>query len=59
MLIIVIAIALLVLWLTGFFGAPVIPEIALPMLTISWSDPIVKAVVILFLIVLAVILLLR
>jgi len=59
MLIIVIAIALLVLWLTGFFGAPVIPEIALPMLTISWSDPIVKAVVILFLIVLAVILLRR
>jgi hypothetical protein len=59
MLIIVIAIALLVLWLTGFFGAPVIPEIALPMLTISWSDPIVKAVVIILLIVLAVILLRR
>jgi len=59
MLIAFIAIALLVLWLTGFFGAPVIPEIALPMLTISWSDPIVRAVVILFLIVLAVILLRR
>jgi len=57
MLLTVIAVALLVLWLTGFFGAPVIPEIALPMLTISWSDPIVHAVVILLLIVLAVVLL--
>ena len=59
MLITFIAVALLVLWLTGFFGAPVIPEIAMPMLTISWSDPIVQAIVIIFLVVLAVILLRR
>ena len=57
MLITVIAIALLILWLTGFFGAPVIPEIALPMLTISWSDPLVQAVDIILIIVIAVILL--
>ncbi len=57
MLITVIAIALLILWLTGFFGPPVIPEIALPMLHISWTDPIVHAIVILIVIVLVVILL--
>ncbi len=57
MLITVIAIALLILWLTGFFGPPVIPAIALPMLHISWSDPIVHAVVILLVIVGVVILL--
>ncbi len=57
MLITVIAIALLILWLTGFFGPPVIPEIVLPMLTINWTDPLVHALVILFVIVLVVILL--
>jgi len=57
MLITVIAIALLVLWLTGFFGPPVIPEIALPMLTISWTDPLVHAVVIIAVIVFVVMLL--
>jgi hypothetical protein len=57
MLITVIAIGLLILWLTGFFGPPVIPAITLPILTIAWSDPIVHAVVIILLIVLAVMLL--
>lgn len=57
MLITVIVIALVVLWLTGYFGPPVIPEIVLPTLTISWTDPIVHALAIILLIVIAVILL--
>jgi len=57
MLLTVIAIAILILWLTGFFGPPIIPEIALPTMTIAWSDPLVHAIVILFIIVLAVLLL--
>lgn len=57
MLLTVIAAAILILWLTGFFGPPIIPEIALPTMTIVWSDPLVHAIVILFIIVLAVLLL--
>jgi len=57
MIIAVIAIALIILWLTGFFGPPVIPEIVLPILHISWTDPVVRAIVILVVVVLVVILL--
>jgi len=59
MLLTVIAVALIVMWLTGFFGPPVIPEIALPMLHITWTDPFVHALVIIGIIILAVLLLRR
>jgi hypothetical protein len=57
MLITVIVIALIVLWLTGYFGPPIIPEIALPTFTISWTDPVVHALVIIFVIIIVVVLL--
>jgi hypothetical protein len=57
MLITVIVIALILLWLTGYFGPPVIPAIVLPTLTISWTDPVVHALVIIFVIVIVVVLL--
>jgi hypothetical protein len=46
MVVTVIVILLIVLWLTGVFGPPVIPEIALPTITIAWSDPFVQALLI-------------
>ncbi len=57
MLLTIIVIALVVLWLTGFFGPPVIPAIALPTLHIAWTDPVVHAAVIVFVIVVVVVLL--
>ena len=57
MLLTVIVIALVVLWLTGFFGPPVIPAIALPTLHLAWSDPMVHAAVIVLVLVVAVVLL--
>ena len=57
MLLTVLAIAILILWLTGFFGQPVIPEVVLPVLTISWSDPVMHAVVVLIVVVVLVMLL--
>ena len=52
MLITIIVIALILLWLSGYFGPPVIPEIALPTLHIAWSDPLTQAVLIIVVIVL-------
>ncbi len=54
MLITIIVIALLFLWLTGYFGPPVIPEIAIPTLHIAWSDPLMHAVLIIVVIVIVV-----
>jgi hypothetical protein len=51
MVLTVIVIALVILWLTGFFGPPVIPAIALPTLHIAWSTPVVHAAVIVLVIV--------
>ncbi len=57
MLLTIIVIALIVLWLTGFFGPPVIPAIALPTLHIAWNTPVAHAAVIVLVIVVAVVLL--
>ena len=46
MVVTIIVIVLIVLWLTGAFGPPVIPEIALPTITIAWSDPFIQALLI-------------
>jgi len=46
MVLTIIVIALIILWLSGFFGPPVIPAIALPALHIAWGDPLVHAAVI-------------
>ena len=51
MLIVLLAVLLVVLWLAGFFGPPVIPEIALPTISIAWSDPLIQAMVIVAIIV--------
>ena len=59
MLIVLAAILLVVLWLTGFFGPPVIPEIALPTISIAWSDPLIQAMVIVVVIVVIVALIRR
>ena len=57
MLLTVIVIALIILWLTGFFGPPVIPAIALPTLHIAWSNPTVHAALIVLAIIVIVVLL--
>jgi hypothetical protein len=57
MLLTVIIIALIILWLTGFFGPPVIPAIVLPTLHIAWSDPMVHAAMIVLVLIVAVVLL--
>ncbi len=57
MLLTIIVIVLVVLWLTGFFGPPVIPSIVLPTLHIAWTDPVVHAAVIVFAIIVVVVLL--
>ena len=57
MLLTIIVIALVVLWLTGFFGPPTIPSITLPTMHIAWSDPVVHAAVIVLVIVVVVVLL--
>lgn len=57
MIVTLIVIAVILLWLTGFFGPPVIPEIALPTLSIPWSDPLVQAVLVIVVIVVIVLLL--
>jgi hypothetical protein len=49
-----IVIALILLWLTGYFGPPVIPEIALPTISIAWSDPLIQALLIIAVIVIIV-----
>ena len=54
MVITIIVIALILLWLTGYFGPPVIPEIALPTLNIAWSDPMIQALLIIVAIVIVV-----
>ncbi len=56
MLLTIIVIALIILRLTGFFGPPVIPAIALPKLHIAWGDPIVHAAMIVFAIIVVVVL---
>jgi hypothetical protein len=53
----IIVIALIILWLTGFFGPPVIPAIVLPTLHIAWGDPIVHAAMIVLAIIVVVVLL--
>ena len=50
----IIVIALILLWLTGFFGPPVIPAIALPTIDIAWSNPYIQALVIIAVIVIVV-----
>jgi uncharacterized membrane protein len=50
----IIVIALILLWLTGFFGPPVIPAIALPAIDIAWSNPYIQALVIIAVIVIVV-----
>ena len=57
MLLTVIVILLVILWLTGFFGPPVIPAIALPTLHVAWSSPTVHAALIVLAIVVVVALL--
>jgi hypothetical protein len=57
MLLTIIVIGLIILWLTGFFGPPVIPAIALPAMHIPWSDPVVHAALIVFAIIAVVVLL--
>jgi hypothetical protein len=47
----IIVIILIVLWLAGVFGPPVIPEITLPTITIAWSDPLIQAFIIVVVIV--------
>ncbi len=50
----IIVIALFLLWLSGFFGPPVIPEIALPTISIAWANPFIQALVIIAVIVIVV-----
>ena len=59
MIITIIVIALILLWLTGFFGPPVIPAIALPTIAIDWSNPLFQALLIIGVIVLIVMLVRR
>ncbi len=54
MVVTILVIALIVLWLTGVFGPPVIPEIVLPTITIAWSDPFIQAILIVALIIVVV-----
>lgn len=54
MVITIIVIALILLWLTGYFGPPVIPEIALPTISIAWSNPFIQALLIIAVIVIIV-----
>jgi hypothetical protein len=56
-MLLIIIIVLIVLWLTGFFGPPVIPAIALPTLHIALSNPTVHAAVIVLAIIVVVVLL--
>jgi hypothetical protein len=59
MLITIIVIALILLWLSGVFGPPVIPAIALPTIAIAWSNPLIQALLIIGVIVLIVLLVRR
>ena len=54
MILTIIVIALILLWLTGYFGPPVIPAIVLPTIDIAWSNPFVQALVIIAVIVILV-----
>ena len=56
MLITAVVVILILLWLAGFFGPPVIPEIALPTIAIAWSDPFIQAILIVAVIVIIVML---